>query len=186
MRMPFPAGKSFIGAEDRGGYFNCVETEENVELSLVPRHFTTAMIATEMPAAIRPYSIAAAPNSSLRNFLINRVSGYSQRRAASSRNILSLNYINSETRTGLPLRELQPICANLAAHEWGSAQHIHASQVPAQQAREKRPRRPSHSEARRVRGAVGAGSLFYPWNVLTVRRASRHRPTCQWSGCAPS
>src|SRR6516165_5809945 len=36
----------------------------NVVISLVPRPFTTAMIATEMPAAIRPYSIAVAPDSS--------------------------------------------------------------------------------------------------------------------------
>jgi hypothetical protein len=34
---------------------------ENVVLSWVPRPLTIAMIATEMPAAIRPYSIAVAP-----------------------------------------------------------------------------------------------------------------------------
>ena len=33
----------------------------NLSFSLVPRPLTTAMIATEMPAAIRPYSIAVAP-----------------------------------------------------------------------------------------------------------------------------
>src|SRR5215210_3230505 len=37
----------------------------NVVLSLVPRPCTTVMIATEMPAAIRPYSMAVAPDSSL-------------------------------------------------------------------------------------------------------------------------
>jgi hypothetical protein len=37
---------------------------------LVPSPFTTAMIASEMPAAIRPYSIAVAPLSSDMNFLI--------------------------------------------------------------------------------------------------------------------
>jgi len=37
---------------------------EKVELSCVPRAFTVAMIAIEMPAAIRPYSIAVAPLSS--------------------------------------------------------------------------------------------------------------------------
>jgi hypothetical protein len=36
----------------------------NVVFNLVPRPFTTAMIATEMPAAIRPYSMAVAPDSS--------------------------------------------------------------------------------------------------------------------------
>jgi hypothetical protein len=37
-------------------------------LSVVPRPFTTLMIATEMPAAIRPYSMAVAPDSSAKNW----------------------------------------------------------------------------------------------------------------------
>jgi hypothetical protein len=37
--------------------------------SLVPIVLTAAMMATEMPAAIRPYSIAVAPDSFLRNCL---------------------------------------------------------------------------------------------------------------------
>jgi hypothetical protein len=45
-------------------YFNCVEIELNVVFSFVPRPFTTAMIAIEMPAAIRPYSMAVAADSS--------------------------------------------------------------------------------------------------------------------------
>jgi hypothetical protein len=36
----------------------------NLVFRLVPRPFTIAMIASEMPAAIRPYSIAVAPDSS--------------------------------------------------------------------------------------------------------------------------
>ena len=32
--------------------------------SVVPRPLTTLMIAIEMPAAIRPYSMAVAPDSS--------------------------------------------------------------------------------------------------------------------------
>ncbi len=32
-------------------------------LSLVPIPFTTVMMTTEMPAAIRPYSMAVAPDS---------------------------------------------------------------------------------------------------------------------------
>src|SRR5476651_2555796 len=36
----------------------------NLAFSVVPRPFTTAMIATEIPAAIRPYSIAVAPELS--------------------------------------------------------------------------------------------------------------------------
>jgi hypothetical protein len=43
-------------------YFNAVETELNVLFRFVPRPCTTAMIATEIPAAIRPYSIAVAPD----------------------------------------------------------------------------------------------------------------------------
>jgi hypothetical protein len=47
-------------------YFNDVETVEKVEFKLVPRAWTVAMIATAMPAAMRPYSIAVAPVSSAR------------------------------------------------------------------------------------------------------------------------
>ena len=36
----------------------------NLVFRLAPRPFTIAMIASEMPAAIRPYSIAVAPDSS--------------------------------------------------------------------------------------------------------------------------
>jgi len=40
-----------------------VETLVNLVLSVVPIALTVAMITTEMPAAIRPYSIAVAPDS---------------------------------------------------------------------------------------------------------------------------
>jgi hypothetical protein len=39
-----------------------------VVVNFEPTPCTTAMIATEMPAAIRPYSMAVAPDSSFRNF----------------------------------------------------------------------------------------------------------------------
>jgi hypothetical protein len=45
-------------------YFRAVLTLLKVAFRLVPRPWTTAMIATEMPAAISPYSIAVAPDSS--------------------------------------------------------------------------------------------------------------------------
>jgi hypothetical protein len=45
-------------------YFSDVETVEKVVFKLVPRAWTVAMIATAMPAAMRPYSIAVAPVSS--------------------------------------------------------------------------------------------------------------------------
>ena len=42
-------------------------TDVNLVLSFVPSPFMTAMIASEMPAAISPYSMAVAPDSSARN-----------------------------------------------------------------------------------------------------------------------
>jgi hypothetical protein len=56
-------------------YFNCVEIEENVELSFVPSPFTTLMMAMEMPAAIKPYSMAVAAFSSFKNLMTKRMSG---------------------------------------------------------------------------------------------------------------
>ena len=54
---------------DVGGnaYLSWVETVLNVPLRVVPTEFTEAMITIDIPAAIRPYSIAVAPNSSFRN-----------------------------------------------------------------------------------------------------------------------
>jgi hypothetical protein len=57
----------------KAAYFNCDEMEEKVVLSFVPRPFTTLMIATEIPAAIRPYSIAVAAVSSFRKALSVRI-----------------------------------------------------------------------------------------------------------------
>ncbi len=45
-------------------YFIAVEIVWNVVLRLVPTPWTAAMITTEIPAAIRPYSMAVAPDSS--------------------------------------------------------------------------------------------------------------------------
>ena len=50
----------------RLAYLRAVETDEKVVVSFVPRPCTTAMIATEMPAAMSPYSMAVAAVSSLR------------------------------------------------------------------------------------------------------------------------
>jgi len=47
-------------------YFREVLIDVNLVLSVVPRPLTTAMMASEMPAAIRPYSMAVAPDSSFR------------------------------------------------------------------------------------------------------------------------
>jgi len=52
-------------------YFNAVETVENVVFKFVPSACTVAMIATAMPAAMRPYSMAVAPDSSRMNRVID-------------------------------------------------------------------------------------------------------------------
>ena len=48
-------------------YFSEVLIEVNLLWRLVPRPFTIEMMASEMPAAIRPYSMAVAADSSARN-----------------------------------------------------------------------------------------------------------------------
>jgi hypothetical protein len=53
----------------RAAYLRADETEVNVALSLVPRPLVTEIIATAMPAAMRPYSIAVAADSSFRKVL---------------------------------------------------------------------------------------------------------------------
>ena len=51
-----------------GSYFNEALMSVNLVFRLAPRPLTTVIIASEMPAAIRPYSIAVAPDSSDQNF----------------------------------------------------------------------------------------------------------------------
>src|ERR1700733_9196642 len=53
----------------KAGYLRADETEVNVVLSLAPRPFVTVIIATAIPAAISPYSIAVAADSSIRKVL---------------------------------------------------------------------------------------------------------------------
>ncbi len=55
-----------VGANSRP-YLSAVEIAENVVLSLVPSPVITGMIATAIPVAMSPYSIAVAALSSLRN-----------------------------------------------------------------------------------------------------------------------
>jgi len=42
----------------------------NIPLTVPPKVFTIVMIAIEMPAAIRAYSMAVAPASSAKNFVM--------------------------------------------------------------------------------------------------------------------
>ena len=48
-------------------YFSAVFIDVKVAFNFEPMVPTTVMMATEMPAAMRPYSIAVAPDSSLAN-----------------------------------------------------------------------------------------------------------------------
>jgi hypothetical protein len=57
-------------APEMGNYFSELLIATKFELILPPRPFTAAMIATAIPAAIRPYSMAVAPDSSLKNDLM--------------------------------------------------------------------------------------------------------------------
>ena len=51
-------------------YFKELLIEVNLELRLLPNPFTVTIMAIDIPAAIRPYSIAVAPDSSRKNFPI--------------------------------------------------------------------------------------------------------------------
>ena len=51
-------------------YFSEVLIEVNWVFRVVPKPFTTAIIASAMPAAIKPYSIAVAPDSSAKNLFM--------------------------------------------------------------------------------------------------------------------
>src|SRR4051812_21855151 len=54
-----------------------VDTVLNVFFSWPPSEFTTVMMATEMPAAMRPYSMAVAPDSSFMKCCTKVFIGYS-------------------------------------------------------------------------------------------------------------
>ncbi len=52
----------FSPEKGTGNYFNELLIVLKLALRVVPRPFTAAIIASEIPAAIRPYSIAVAPD----------------------------------------------------------------------------------------------------------------------------
>ena len=60
-------------APEMGGYFSEVLMSTKFELSLVPTPCTAVMIAIAIPAAIRPYSMAVAPDSSFKNDLMTDI-----------------------------------------------------------------------------------------------------------------
>jgi hypothetical protein len=57
-----PVVRAVMGPDLSEGYFNAVLIAAYDALSVVPRPFTAAMMASEIPAAIRAYSIAVAPD----------------------------------------------------------------------------------------------------------------------------
>src|SRR5215210_8849159 len=57
--------RAFAARQYALAYFSELLIEVNLLFRLVPRPLTTAMIASEMPAAIRPYSMAVAPDWSI-------------------------------------------------------------------------------------------------------------------------
>ena len=77
MKTPINPGVFHVRAsyEDAYRYFSWPLTLPNVLVSFVPIVVAAPIIATLMSAAMRPYSIAVAPASSLRNaeteFLLN-------------------------------------------------------------------------------------------------------------------
>ena len=56
-----------------GAYFSWVEMLVKFVFNCEPRVLTTAMIATEIPAAMRPYSMAVAPESFFKKATILRI-----------------------------------------------------------------------------------------------------------------
>ena len=63
-------GFFFVRTASANDYLSWVEMLVNLVFRVEPRVLTTAMIATEMPAAMRPYSMAVAPDSFFRNATI--------------------------------------------------------------------------------------------------------------------
>jgi hypothetical protein len=71
---PVMSVKTYTGnAEHQPAYFSDVLIAVNFVLRAEPTPLTAVLIATAMPAAINPYSIAVAPVSSFRNLIIVRM-----------------------------------------------------------------------------------------------------------------
>jgi hypothetical protein len=79
-----------------GDYFSEFEIVTKLVDSWVPRPFTAVMIAIAMPAAIRPYSMAVAPDSSLKNDFNDRFHGWFRP---------EVNVRGTEAAPAVPVRE---------------------------------------------------------------------------------
>jgi hypothetical protein len=81
-----------------------VFTEANVVLSVVPMPLTATTMTMLMPAAIRQYSIAVAPDSSLKNFETNcritnscgRLTTFSRANAAANVNLIGCRPVEED------------------------------------------------------------------------------------------
>ena len=90
-----------LKAPEMGCYFSELLMVSKFELSLVPRPFTAVMIAIAIPAAIRPYSMAVAPDSSLKNDLMIDFIAGSDLRFAFSEPRFPLQFLSGNIRTGV-------------------------------------------------------------------------------------
>src|SRR5713226_4980964 len=64
-----PSLMEFLAPEQGFSYFSELLIEVNLSFRVVPRPLTTAIIASAMPAAISPYSMAVAPDSLDKNLV---------------------------------------------------------------------------------------------------------------------
>src|SRR5215216_4601576 len=83
-------------APEMGRYFSELLMVLKFADSWVPTPFTAVMIAIAIPAAIRPYSMAVAPDSSLKNDLMIDVMTGSD---------LGLNVLGTQGAPAVPIRE---------------------------------------------------------------------------------
>jgi hypothetical protein len=84
-----------------GGYFNELLIVTKFDESWVPRPFTAVMIAIAIPAAIRPYSMAVAPDSSLKNDLMIDFMAGSDLEFMFSEPRLPLRFLSGNIRRGI-------------------------------------------------------------------------------------
>jgi hypothetical protein len=88
-------------APEMGRYFSELLMVLKFADSWVPTPFTAVMIAIAMPAAIRPYSMAVAPDSSLKNDLMIDVIVGSDLRVMFSEPRLPLQFLAWNIRSGI-------------------------------------------------------------------------------------
>src|SRR3954452_9392607 len=99
-------GMDAASVEEQGRYFSDELMSVNLVFRLEPRPLTIAMMASEMPAAISPYSIAVAPDSSVRKFRNLRFKSTSA--------VLVMRIFSGRSITGRELKAGKSDLANLS------------------------------------------------------------------------